>query len=54
MTEKEREVAEHKIMEMSREGLRVIAIGMMKPKTEVDIPAQIFSMDYSWKAQLPF
>ncbi|MDD3227628.1 MAG: cation-translocating P-type ATPase [Oscillospiraceae bacterium] len=36
-----RKLAENKINEMSRQGLRVIAVGIMKPATEADIPAQI-------------
>lgn len=41
LTEQERQVAEHKMEELSEEGLRVIAVGMMKPKTEAEIPPQI-------------
>lgn len=41
LSEEEREIAEKKILEMSSEGLRVIAVGRMLPQTEADIPAQI-------------
>lgn len=41
MTDQEREVTEHKITEMSKEGLRVIAIAGMKPKSAVEVPNQI-------------
>ncbi len=41
LTDAEREQAEHKILEMSKEGLRVIAIATMKPQTEADIPENI-------------
>lgn len=37
----EREEVENKIMEMSKQGLRVIAVGEMKPKTESEIPKTI-------------
>ena len=37
----ERKAAEDKIIEMSKEGLRVIAVGMMKVDTEASIPAEI-------------
>lgn len=37
----ERNQAEEKIMEMSQKGLRVIAVGMMKPENEESIPASI-------------
>ncbi|WP_312101731.1 cation-translocating P-type ATPase [Pygmaiobacter massiliensis] len=41
LSEEARKAAESKIDEMSRQGLRVIAVGIMKPATEADIPAQI-------------
>ncbi len=41
LTDKEREVAEHKIIEMSKEGLRVIAVATAKPQNEAEIPAEI-------------
>ncbi|HEX3038692.1 MAG TPA: cation-translocating P-type ATPase [Caproiciproducens sp.] len=41
LTEEERKQAEEKILEMSRQGLRVIAVGMMKPESEAEIPAAI-------------
>lgn len=37
----ERKAAEDKIIEMSKEGLRVIAVGMMKVDTEASIPPEI-------------
>jgi Ca2+-transporting ATPase len=37
----QREVAEHKLLEMGKEGLRVIAVGIMLPESESKIPAQI-------------
>ena len=37
----QREVAEHKLLEMGKEGLRVIAIGIMRPESEIEIPAQL-------------
>lgn len=41
MSDEERKVADQKIMEMSSEGLRVIAVATMKPQTEEDIPEKI-------------
>jgi len=41
LTDKEMATTEQKISEMSMEGLRVIAVGMMKPQAEADIPASI-------------
>ncbi|MDD2481835.1 MAG: cation-translocating P-type ATPase [Lutispora sp.] len=41
LSEKERKAAENKIREMSEQGLRVIAVGTMKPQAKADIPAQI-------------
>lgn len=41
LTDEEREKADHKILEMSKEGLRVIAVATMKPKIEADIPENI-------------
>lgn len=41
LTDEEREKANHKILEMSKEGLRVIAVAAMKPQTEADIPENI-------------
>ena len=41
LTDETRKTAENKIDEMSRQGLRVIAVGLMKPATEADIPTQI-------------
>ena len=41
MTEGEREAAEHKITELSKQGLRVIAVGTQHPQSDSDIPAAI-------------
>lgn len=41
LTDKEREAAEQKIIEMSEDGLRVIAVASAYLKTEADIPAEI-------------
>jgi len=41
LTNEERQIVEAKITEMSQQGLRVIAIGEMKPKTEAEIPKTI-------------
>jgi Ca2+-transporting ATPase len=41
LTDVERREAEDKITEMSKQGLRVIAVGMMKPNSESEIPAVI-------------
>ncbi|TYC84733.1 cation-translocating P-type ATPase [Acetobacterium wieringae] len=41
LTASERTRADEKIRAMSEQGLRVIAVGMMKPKTEADIPQTI-------------
>ncbi|WP_303868579.1 cation-translocating P-type ATPase [Acetobacterium wieringae] len=41
LSSEERLVVDDKILEMSEQGLRVIAVGMMKPATEADIPAEI-------------
>lgn len=41
MAGKDREITEKKITEMSKEGLRVIAVATMKPQTESDIPEKI-------------
>ncbi|WP_055668286.1 cation-translocating P-type ATPase [Desnuesiella massiliensis] len=41
MSNKDRELTEQKITEMSKEGLRVIAVANMKPQTESDIPEKI-------------
>jgi len=41
LTDEEREKADYKILKMSREGLRVIAVATMKPQTEADIPESI-------------
>lgn len=41
LTDKERETCENKITDMSKEGLRVIAVATMKPKTDEDIPKSI-------------
>ena len=45
LTDEEREKANHKILEMSKEGLRVIAVATMKPKTEADVPENISCCD---------
>ncbi len=37
----EREAAERKLVELSKQGLRVIAVGMMKPESEAEIPPAI-------------
>lgn len=41
LTDEERQIVEAKITEMSQQGLRVIAVGEMKPKTEAEIPKTI-------------
>jgi len=41
LTDSQRRAAEIKIREMSKKGLRVIAIAMSKPQTEEEIPANI-------------
>ncbi|MEG1869847.1 MAG: cation-translocating P-type ATPase, partial [Oscillospiraceae bacterium] len=41
LSDKERKAAEDKINEMSQQGLRVIAVGIQKPASKTDIPAQI-------------
>ncbi len=41
LTDRERETVEHKITEMSEEGLRVIAVAAAYPKTEAEIPEEI-------------
>ncbi len=41
MSDKDRELTEQKITEMSKEGLRVIAVATMKQQTESDIPEKI-------------
>ncbi len=41
MTDTDRELAEQKISEMSSQGLRVIAVGMMRPESREQIPEQI-------------
>jgi Ca2+-transporting ATPase len=41
LSDDSRKEAEDKINQMSCQGLRVIAVGLMKPATEADIPAQI-------------
>lgn len=41
LTDEEREIANHKITEMSKEGLRVIAVATAKPHTDEDIPQTI-------------
>jgi len=41
MSDEERKVVDQKIMEMSLEGLRVIAVATMKPQSEEDIPEKI-------------
>jgi len=41
LTDEERAQADQKILEMSKEGLRVIAVATMKPQTEADIPENI-------------
>lgn len=41
LTNDEKEITEHKITEMSSEGLRVIAVATAKPKNETEIPAEI-------------
>jgi Ca2+-transporting ATPase len=41
MEDKDRKITENKIEEMSKEGLRVIAVAMMQPKTDKDIPKKI-------------
>jgi Ca2+-transporting ATPase len=41
LSDEQRKQIENKINEMSREGLRVIAVGTMNPKSESDIPDNI-------------
>lgn len=41
LTGRERTLVEEKITSMSEDGLRVIAVGMMKPRTQADIPDTI-------------
>ncbi|HCL01906.1 MAG TPA: HAD family hydrolase, partial [Lachnoclostridium phytofermentans] len=41
LTDVEREICEKKICEMSKEGLRVIAVAIMKPQTDEEIPKTI-------------
>lgn len=41
MTEFEKEAAEYKINEMSKEGLRVIAVAAAAPSSEKDVPTGI-------------
>jgi len=41
LTENEQRLAEDKILDMSKKGLRVIAVGMMKPESESRIPTTI-------------
>ena len=41
LTDSQKEEAEHKITEMSKEGLRVIAVATAKPLSESEIPPQI-------------
>ncbi|MDF2631985.1 MAG: P-type ATPase, translocating [Caproiciproducens sp.] len=41
LSDTERKLVEDKIVEMSKQGLRVIAVGVMKPGSEAEIPAAI-------------
>ncbi len=41
LTDSQRKAAEAKLLEMSRHGLRVIAVGLMRPSTEAEIPNEI-------------
>ena len=41
LSDEEKVIAEQKIIEMSQQGLRVIAVGIMKPSDKESIPAQI-------------
>ncbi|HEY5556456.1 cation-translocating P-type ATPase [Acetobacterium sp.] len=41
LTDEERQIVEAEITAMSQQGLRVIAVGEMKPKTEAEIPKTI-------------
>ena len=41
LSDKDRERADHKIVEMSKEGLRVIAVAKMHPDTDAEIPENI-------------
>ncbi|NCC86756.1 MAG: cation-translocating P-type ATPase [Clostridia bacterium] len=41
LTDQQRVITEHKITEMSQEGLRVIAIATAKPQTQADVPEKI-------------
>ncbi|MBC3804946.1 HAD-IC family P-type ATPase [Acetobacterium fimetarium] len=48
LSKDERKIIENKIREMSEQGLRVIAVGTMKPETESDIPADITACTLSF------
>ena len=41
LNDEERKIADEKVESMSRQGLRVIAVGMMKPESELNIPKNI-------------
>jgi Ca2+-transporting ATPase len=41
MSDEDREITGHKITEMSKQGLRVIAIGTAKPQTRAEIPSEL-------------
>lgn len=41
LTDEQRDMVEDTMIEMSKEGLRVIAVGMMNPLTDADIPENI-------------
>jgi len=43
LNDTQRQAAEAKLMEMSQQGLRVIAVGIMKPASQEDIPAELTS-----------
>ena len=45
LSNSEKEAANHKILEMSQEGLRVIAVAKMEPKSEKDVPEDITCCD---------
>ncbi|ABX42498.1 cation-translocating P-type ATPase [Lachnoclostridium phytofermentans] len=49
LTDKEREICEKKVSEMSKEGLRVIAVAKMLPQTEEDIPNTITDCSLSFQ-----
>ena len=45
LTSDEKAMADNKIIEMSKKGLRVIGVGIMKPNSEADIPSSLTACD---------